>query len=297
MRYALHGLIVESDLPLASAAAAQGSATDLTIVARAEPYDDVVPPGRLLAGDPDGRWSALVETEAGLVIHVPGVCRFAIDPSLARVECLIAPDADPGMAAILAGGNLLATILGLRGVGMLHASTVAFDGRAIAIAGASGTGKSTVAALLCEAGGLLVGDDVLRVDESMRCLPGSTQIRLRPQAEALAGGFESRTPTPDRRVAITPPAAPGPVPLAAVLLPRPSRERDTVALQPLPAAEAAAEMLRCARIMGWRDRGAMQAQFDLATRIAAAVPVAQAHIPWGPPFPPAIAAEIRTVLA
>lgn len=295
MRYALHGLIVESDLPLAAAPGA--GAADVAITSRVEPFDAAAPPGRVLAGDPDGRWYSLVETGDGAVIHVPGLCRFTIDPSLASAACVIAPGADPGMAAILAGGNLIATILGLRGIGVLHASTVVFGARAIAIAGASGMGKSTVAAVLCDAGGLLAGDDVLRVDDLGRALPGSTQIRLRPHASALAGSFVATAATPDQRVAVTPAPAPDPVPLAAVLLPRPSRDHDRVALTTLPGAQAAAELLRCARIMGWRDRGALQAQFDLAARLAAAVPVIEAQIPWGPPFDPSVAADLRAVIA
>lgn len=295
MRYALHGLIVESDLPIAAAPALSGSGADITIASRIENVPDAAPDGDLLAGDGEGRWYSLVRTGDAFVIDVPNLCRFHIDHSLSQVACLIAPAADPGMAAILAGGNLIASILGLRGIGVLHASTVAFGGRAIAIAGASGMGKSTVAALLCEAGALLVGDDVLRVDDSLRCLPGSTQIRLRPQAQALAAAFASAAATPDERVAVTPRVATGAPSLAAVLLPRPARSIDAVALRTLTGAEAAAELLRCARIMGWRDRTALQAQFDLATHVASAVPVVEAAVPWGPPFSPGIADALREV--
>lgn len=296
MKYELHGLIVESDLTIA--AAPSDSDPDVIIESHIAAFDPGVPDGHLLAGDPDGQWASLVDTDTGLIVHVPGVCRFTIDRSLARVGCTIAPAADPGMAAILASGNLIATLLGLRGIGVLHASAVCFPDRqeaGIAIAGPSGMGKSTLAAMLCDAGAALISDDVLRLDETLRCYRGGAHIRLRESAAALAGPA-SGPATPDGRILVRPPVAADRIPLRAVVLPRPSRDRSAVEVRTLPAAEAAAELIRCSRIMGWRHRDAMRAQFELATRIAAAVPVIEAHIPWGPPFEPRIVAQLRAAL-
>lgn len=58
-----------------------------------------------------------------------------------------------GFAAILHQRRLLA----------LHAATVAWQGRAIALCGPTGAGKSTLAAALCRAGAGFVGDDIAAI--------------------------------------------------------------------------------------------------------------------------------------
>ncbi len=69
------------------------------------------------------------------------------------------------MIPVLLAGNLLAIVLGLRGAAVLHASAVELNGAAIAFVGPTGAGKSTAAALLCAAGGAIVGDDAARVED------------------------------------------------------------------------------------------------------------------------------------
>src|SRR5262245_26845245 len=77
----------------------------------------------------------------------PGAGRFRVRHGR---EIVIDPDpgADPRAIRLAVIGPLLGVILAQRGRFVLHASTVAIDGRAVAFTGPSGSGKSTLAARL-----------------------------------------------------------------------------------------------------------------------------------------------------
>lgn len=89
---------------------------------------------------------------------------------------------------------LLASVFGMlcnqRGVLPLHACSVVVEGGAIAFAGASGMGKSTLAAAFHRRGFPLLADDVTPVDLSggtVRFLPGLRRIRLWGDSMRAAG--------------------------------------------------------------------------------------------------------------
>lgn len=68
---------------------------------------------------------------------------------------------------------------------ILHASAVVIDGRAVALAGVSGAGKSTVALELCRRGATFLADDVLALrvqDETLLAQPG-TAIAAVPERD------------------------------------------------------------------------------------------------------------------
>src|SRR5262249_29058989 len=62
-------------------------------------------------------------------------------------------------------GPVFGAILRLRHVVSLHASAVAVDGRAIALIGPPGAGKSTTAAALAERGVAVLSDDIVPLKE------------------------------------------------------------------------------------------------------------------------------------
>lgn len=104
-------------------------------------------------------------------------------------------------------GPILAFVMRLRGAACLHASAVELDGRAIAIAGAAGAGKSTLAAALVAEGGALIAEDVVALEgEGARllCIPSYAGIRLWPEsAELLFGRRDALpliSPTWDKRM-------------------------------------------------------------------------------------------------
>jgi hypothetical protein len=82
-------------------------------------------------------------------------------------------------------GPVMAALLQQRGFLVLHASAVAVDGGAIAIMGASGWGKSTLAAFLHSRGCLLIVDDIVAIRLIAgvpHVYPGFPQMKLWPDS-------------------------------------------------------------------------------------------------------------------
>ena len=85
-------------------------------------------------------------------------------------------------------GRVMAVALHAEGHLCLHGSGVAIGDRAVAFLAAKGTGKSTIAAAIVDAGAQLASDDTLAVlpFQSPQLLPGLHQLRLRSDSAACA---------------------------------------------------------------------------------------------------------------
>lgn len=291
--YQAHGLTVVSDfeLPLPTG---EASAADLVLrrgtsraVAREHPR------GTRLAEftGADGRlFYSLARDGDRVLLRYPELCEFVGDAAMRSVTAHPHPDADVELIPVLAAGALLAVHLMLGHQLVLHASAVRSNGRAIAFVGASGMGKSTLAAALCGASCELVADDVLRVDgtaDGMLAFPGSTESRLRPAARELAdiapaGAVRA---TADGRLALRPRAhVASPLPLTACVVPLPNRELDEVVVRRLPPALALLRMCQFPRILGWCEPASADHAFQSLADLVEQVPVYEAAVPWGPPF-------------
>jgi hypothetical protein len=96
-------------------------------------------------------------------------------------------------------GPVMAALLRLRGLLVLHASSIAMDRGAVLFLGDSGAGKSTLAQAFCTRGHSLITDDVsaIAVDaQELTILPGYPHLRLWPVATML----EETGPTPSSHV-------------------------------------------------------------------------------------------------
>ena len=145
-------------------------------------------------------------------------------------------------------------------------------------------GKSTLATALCGMGYPLVTDDLLRVDAVLPVYPGATETRLRQNARELAGdaGYE----TADGRLALRPARlVTGPLPLGACVIPLPHRDVTEVTARRLRPIEALLRLSSYPRVLGWTDTTTMAAAFQALGDLVERVPVFEAKIPWGPPFP------------
>ncbi len=306
--YRAHGLVICSEVELALPPVAPASGTsDLVLRCGAQrPIPRQDPPGCLLAtlSSSDGRVRYTLARERDrAVLRYPGLCDFVGDPDLADITVHLHPGADPGLIPVLAAGALVAVHLKLRHELVMHASAVQLEGRALAFVGASGMGKSTLAAALCNNGCELVTDDVLRVDLTAplaRVYPGGTESRLRMNARELADTAPSdavRT-TADGRLALRPRACAGePLPLAACVVPLPTRKAEDVSARRLRNAQALLRMIQFPRVVGWSEPSSTASEFQALADLVERVPVFEASVPWGPPFRPEVLSGLLDAVA
>ncbi|NLE96622.1 MAG: hypothetical protein GX596_01350, partial [Propionibacterium sp.] len=249
----------------------------------------------------DKQYYTAVRDDDGYLLRFYRTCDVRIDETLSRAWVHLYPDADPDIAAVLAGGTVLAFILAMRGEAVLHASAVQVGDDAIAFVGASGMGKSTSATLLCADGAKLITDDLLRLDLSRTpptCALGATEVRLRKSAGELSERFATtpgRRTTGDLRDAIAAGASTTEdLPLRAIIIPAPDHDGRAQAFFEQPDPMTAFLLLsRFPRLLGWEDESILRRHFQQLGDLLDTVPVYVARLPWGPPFPDDVAASIR----
>lgn len=89
-------------------------------------------------------------------------------------------------------GPVLGWVLRLRQVVCLHASAIAIDGRAIALVGRAGAGKSTTAAAFAKLGYPVLSDDVVPlIDGGDRFAVQSAYPRIRLWSDSVAALYQS----------------------------------------------------------------------------------------------------------
>lgn len=303
-RVLMHGLVIESDIPLPDCVDAPPGPADVAFRAGAPGEVPAVSrPGRVLARlprtDGDGAFFTVTQDE-DWTMRVHGVCDVVIDRGLDAATFHLDPRADPAMASVLAGGLVVSTLLILRGHLVLHAGAVQTESGVVAVTGASGMGKSTVSTLLCRAGARLVTDDVLRVDigtDGIRCRLGSGETRLRPAAGSLLTAEDDVRRTADGRTALSlPRATADPLPLRCVVIPSPDRGAATVEAVRHGQVDALLRVAAFPRVLGWEDPTTRGQQFTLAGDLVARVPVLTVRLPWGPPFRSGLGREVLDVL-
>jgi hypothetical protein len=151
----------------------------------AEDASDVV----ICTGNLDAAMQAGTQRGNNFLGEVPNVgtffvqdgCKIVIDPLAGIDEVLLRP-------IIL--GPILAILLRQRGLFVLHASSIAVNGTAVAFLGASGCGKSTLATAFYNRGYNIITDDLMPVQVRAGyhyVLPGSPNVRLLPDAAAVLG--------------------------------------------------------------------------------------------------------------
>jgi hypothetical protein len=117
--------------------------------------------------------------------------RFVVSRDGAAVWAICPQETDFGFVTAQILGPILGLVLRLRGSLVLHASVVSHNDQALAILGASGSGKSTTAAELCRQGCRALSDDIAALffqDGKWWVQPGYPRLRLWPHtAETLYG--------------------------------------------------------------------------------------------------------------
>lgn len=178
--YSAYGLRIHSQLPLPSPINAPSRMADVEIRIGTIPGE--------MPEQPVSR-SVLRATPDEICCNFPGAGRFSVR---AGREVIIEP-ADGVNAEMLIAwvqGTVLSLLLHQRGYLVLHASSVAINGHAVAFIGESGWGKSTSAAALHARGHRLIADDIVavRFDSGIpMVVPGFHHVKLMPEAATFLG--------------------------------------------------------------------------------------------------------------
>jgi hypothetical protein len=176
-------------------------------------------------------------------------------------------------------GPVMAALLKQRGFLVLHASAVAVDGGAIAIMGASGWGKSTLAALLHTRGCPLIVDDIVAihfVEGVPHVYPGSPQMKLWPDSLESIGESPENFPRlyeerEKRALRIESGFhRDGPLPLHRIYV---LGHADHLELEPLSSHDAFLELTGHSFGIEWLQSLSTAEFFHQRTRIASGVPV------------------------
>ncbi len=188
-------------------------------------------------------------------------------------------------------GIVLSFVLRLRGVISLHASAVVIDGRAVALAGSAGAGKSTSAAAFAQRGYPVLTDDVTVVKPvagNYLVQPDRHELKLWPETVAmLFGSVEALprwSPNWDKHYLDLKlhglPTECTPRPLAAVYLldgePLAPVEPE---IRELPGTDGFMALLANSLVTRLLDREMRIQEFDLLTRLCETVPVRRLHKP------------------
>lgn len=169
-RYHLYGLVLESEFELPEVRPASGAAAR-----DARVRIGTVDAGGLTEGRQLGPhlWAA----PGALWLRVPNVARFLVTGG-SEIVVDPHPGVDDDSVRVFLLSSALGALLSQRGMVVLHGTAIRVgDGCAVCV-GASGAGKSTVAAELIRRGHPILADDVVPVDDECRALAGFPRLKL-----------------------------------------------------------------------------------------------------------------------
>lgn len=296
MRYAFHGVTLDSTMPLPELRRAGAGAppVSLAISLIDGALDDRVewfrrwsfPRGRAARRRP---WLSFGRRADGYLLRFHDLADFRIPRAGDRVGCAPIDDCPPDTLRHLLIDQVLPLVLGLRGALVFHASAVHVDGfGTIAFAGPAGCGKSSLAAALALRGCSIVADDSLVIAGDPRApvaVPGYPGVRLRSDAKRYLGlgrigGAPVAHYTAKERLDATALAfRRAPSPLRAVfVLGRRSPARRPARVQELRPRDRLIALARFACVMDVEDRRQLSTTFSNLSALIDRVRVVRLHV-------------------
>jgi HPr Serine kinase C-terminal domain len=222
--------------------------------------------------------------EAGYLIHLPAYGRFLVSSDGRSVAC--APSAPGPLWQNALVGQVLPAAASLQGYEVLHASALRVGGRAVALVGASGAGKSSLALRLLERGATLLADDVAVVAERDGRLvvePSSALVNIRDDEVARLGGARlavlgETIGRSEGKLHVVVQREHRPTSLGVVYLLE--RAEGSPVIEPV-SAPGAAEILPTTFVTYVHRADRLIRQLDLAALLARTVPVARLRVQPG----------------
>lgn len=292
-RYRLYGLVTETDRSLPGLPPEpEAGAPELRVWLGRVP-EEVFPPvaeehwylsPRMTAGE-EPTVEVWRRADGGFRLRYADDCEYHVDAAGTAVACTWPAHFTPEDAATYLLGPVFGLVLRLRGIPSLHASAVVVDGRALAICGPAGAGKSTTAAALAARGHPLVADDVLALplrDGRVQAQPAYPHLRLWPDVVAPLFGGDAElpllTPNWDKRLLRLDAAFHrDPLPLGAVyLLAAREAGADAPRLRSVGATEAVLALVPNTYVSWFPGREAQARALGVLGELARTVPVVRA---------------------
>jgi hypothetical protein len=208
-RYSVYGLTLSASVRLEEFVETSAAEVDIEVCVGDLPgwLDEPVVAERFRVRD-DEREDRLVVTEraSGFSFRYGDGTAFDLSREMNRIWCRFEAPLVLADAVVYLAGPILGFALRMRGVLCLHASAIALDGVAVALAGPPGAGKSTAAAAFAAAGYPVLSDDLtalvpLRGDWMAQ--PAFPHVRLWRESEhalfGTNGALPRITPSWDKR--------------------------------------------------------------------------------------------------
>lgn len=245
----------------------------------------------------------LYSLEAYLVLSWGPYFDFYLWPD--RIVCHLRDPESYHLVEMLLLGVVFACWLEWRGVPALHASAVVVGGRAAAFVATPGSGKSSIAATLMQAGHPLLTDDLLPIEYSRGEYLGRSsypQVRMWPDlANHVLGSYEDLEVMlpdfPKRRVPIGEGGRFGsfcaePRPLGCLYLPErrdPAGWGTRVRIEGIPPREELIMLISHSFVVGIVEALGMHAQrLSFFSGMVSRVPMRRIVYPNGPEFLPRV---------
>jgi hypothetical protein len=181
-------------------------------------------------------------------------------------------------------GPVMGFILRRRGITALHASAVCLEGKAIVLAGAAGSGKSTSAAALALRGLPVLCEDIAALHEkdgSFAVEPGYPRVCLWPESVEMLMGSAEALPrlSPNWEKCYLP--LDGPTgrleaekrPLGAIYFLAPRLAQDAPRVEEVAGQEVLLELVQNTYMNSLLDRAQRAAEFEMLAHLASRVPV------------------------
>jgi hypothetical protein len=202
-----------------------------------------------------------------------------------KVRCLGSASVESFYSYLL--GQAVSFALLKQGVEQFHATVLSIDGKALALTGDCGRGKSTLAGALLRCGAKLLVDDMLVLREEhgrLMAYPGPAALKLMPDS-ARAFNLSMRkalrmNPLVEKKIFPVREAQEDPIPLRHIYaLTGPSRRTKQTRIRRCSPSQSCIELVAAAYNLDDSRGERMARQLDWAGAVSRAVPVSRLSFP------------------
>lgn len=243
----------------------------------------------------------------GYLLTLPGVGAYHVSHDARHVTCFPEPDVSDWWWQRALVNQVLPLAATVRGFEVLHAGAVALEGRAIAMVGHPGAGKSSTTLNMVLQGATFFTDDALAIARHGGRLvanPGAAvanfprvERELMNEEAARLGEIVGGEDSFKALLAIE--RQPAPLPLGALYFLRRGQPGSEARIEPVRAPDPTM-LLGSTYVLSVRSKERLANQLDLCAELAAGVPIFDLLIPTSVPAKDsaaAVLAHASTVLA